>query len=270
MTEYMKTLRDKVGYVSMKIKFAEKPAKMFPSMLGVPGEKSSEEEVQKAWSVEEDEHVDGEQGKYANILTPIEEKDKIIKEQEIRIKNLLGKQSELQSDETFTKVEAENNTLKEKLKIYEKKLLFTRKATEQKILESISNESFYREDPHLVCVLSTTLNEDEFDFIENDANEVTEPTEKAEITHRSRKDLFMSSIEDKVDKSNQIQQERLNHIKDQVLEKIKSTKINKMRNRTSSDSKSTGSKRRLPPSDDEKQNSCPSPSRPRTDIKTVQ
>ena len=82
MTEYMKTLRDKVGYVSMKIKFAEKQAKMFPSMLGVPGEKSSEEEVQKVWAMEEDEQVDGE-GKYANILTPIEEKDKIIKNRKL-------------------------------------------------------------------------------------------------------------------------------------------------------------------------------------------
>ena len=81
--------------------------------------------------------------------------------------------------------------------------------------------------------------------------------------------INMMMIEDKVDKSNQLQQDRLNHIKCQVLEKIKSTKINKMRNRTNSDSQSAGSKRRLPPSDDEKQ-SHPSPSRLRTDINTDQ
>ena len=49
----------------MKIKHAERHVKMFPSMLGLPGEKLVEQELQG----------------FIAILNPIEEKDKIISEQ---------------------------------------------------------------------------------------------------------------------------------------------------------------------------------------------
>ena len=76
MNIYMQSLRDKAGYVSMKIKHAEKQAHMFPSLLGFPGEKSSEQELNNLWNMEEGE-LAGEGG-FTTILTPVEEKDKII------------------------------------------------------------------------------------------------------------------------------------------------------------------------------------------------
>ena len=97
------------------------------------------------------------------------------------------------------KVEIEINILKNKLS-------FTRRATVQKILHSISNQEYYIEDPHLVCVLSATLEEE------------------LKLRHRSRKEDFLSSIEDKVESNNTIQQERLSHFKTQYLDRIKSTK----------------------------------------------
>ena len=45
MSEYMARLKSSVGY-TLKIKHAEKQAAMFPSLLGLSGEKSSEQEVQ--------------------------------------------------------------------------------------------------------------------------------------------------------------------------------------------------------------------------------
>ena len=56
MKEYMENLRKKTGYVSLKIKYAEKQARMFPSLLGLPGEIASEQEVGNLWSMEDKEN----------------------------------------------------------------------------------------------------------------------------------------------------------------------------------------------------------------------
>ena len=102
----------------------------------------------------------------------------------------------------------------------QKKLTFTRKATEERIFENISNKENYREDPLLVAVLSATLKEDEFDIEE----EEFPPSLPGE--HMSRKDTFMlSSLESKIDKNDDVQQESLSHLKNQVLDKIKNTKF---------------------------------------------
>ena len=73
---YMQSLRDTIGYVSMKIRYAENQAKIFPSLIGLPGEKSSEQELQSLWNMEEGENT--VEGGFTTILTPVEEKDKII------------------------------------------------------------------------------------------------------------------------------------------------------------------------------------------------
>ena len=71
--------------------------------------------------------------------------------------------------------------------IMQKKLIFTRKATEERIFETISNKESYREDPLLIAVLSATLNEDEFDI----EGEEIQPSLSGE--HLSRKDPTRSS-----------------------------------------------------------------------------
>ena len=110
-----------------------------------------------------------------------------------------------------------------------------------------------------------TAEEEEFEFVEDAENVQDEPSENSKVTHRSRKDLFMSSIEHKVDKTNSMQQERLSHVRNQVLDKIKSTKIKKFRGRTDSISSGVGStKRRHSFSEDDHAGS--SASRPRTSL----
>ena len=143
---------------------------------------------------------------------------------------------------------AENENLKNVNRKFEKKLDFTRKVTEQKILESISNDS-YREDPHLITVLSTTLNEDEIDLDEDSETD----GERGEITERSRKGKFLQKVEDQLDKASEIQIERLEHLKEKVIDHLKVTKTRKNRSRTDS-------KRKERHEDDEEQQS----SRPRT------
>ena len=251
MNTYMQSLRDKIGYVSMKIRYAENQAKMFPSLIGLPGEKSSEQELQSLWDMEEGEIP--VEGGFTTILTPVEEKDKIISEQTSKIQSLLDQQVVLPSlQENLRIIEAENNLLK-------RKLSFTRRATEQKILDNISNEEFYKEDPHLVCVLSATL-EEEFELLQEDdlGGVKTEPSDY-QLVHRSRKDQFLSSIEDKVNKENTLQVDRLSHIKTQVVDRIRSTKIKRLMARSDSASSSV-SKRRLSFCEDDFR----STSRPRT------
>ena len=180
----------------------------------------------------------------------------IIAEQNSKPQYLMDKQAEIPPlEETIEKMKAENDMLN-------KKLSFTRRATEQKIIDNISNEDFYREDPHLVCVLSATLDEEEFDLVGNTEDIKDEPIDDLKLTHRSRKDQFMSSIENKVDKSSATQQERLLYVKNQVLDKIKSTKLKNIRRRHDSVSSSVGSKRGLSPSKHDQ--TGPSSSRPRT------
>ena len=53
--------------------------------------------------------------------------------------------------------------MKEKFNLSSRKLIYTRNATEQKIVESISNPDGFRDDPHLISVYSATLNLDDFE-----------------------------------------------------------------------------------------------------------
>ena len=74
-----------------------------------------------------------------------------------------------------------------------------------------------------------TAEEEEFEFVEDAENVQDEPSEDSKVTHRSRKDLFMSSIEHKVDKTNSMQQEQLSHIRNQVQEGPEQLLVHKAR-----------------------------------------
>ena len=203
----MQSLRGLVGYVSLKIRHIEKQAKMFPSLIGLPGEKSSQEEVDSAWAMKEDD-INLE----SNMSNPNEEKDKTIMEQKRLIENLSDYQAKADMlEKELTLAKAENSKI-------HKKLNFTRKATEERICENISNETSYRDDPLLVAVLSATLNEDDVDLEKDDGDQKSQ--------HLSRKDHFLfEALESKLDKNDETQMERLSHIKLQVLEKLKTTKL---------------------------------------------
>ena len=229
MNEYMEDLKKKIGYTSLKIKYAENQARMFPSLLGFPGEKSSEQEVEKLWAMEEKEDE-------ALMLTPIEERDKVIEKQKEEI-NILKEKQKNNSPmiEDLTAIKAENERLMRSVQTYEKKLLYARNVTEQKLLENLADPTFVLDDPHLVSLYSVTLNEDEIIDNLGDNDEV-----KDDPHIRSRKDKFLTNVEkqlDSEDPKHVLQLERLDHLKNQVLEKIKITQINKSRPRTGSSAK---------------------------------
>ena len=196
----------------MKIRHIEKQAKMFPSLIGLPGEKSSEQEVAGAWAMNEDELA-----KTGENLTPIDEKNKMIENQNRVIEDL--KNFQKKATEELDKTKTENSIMKQKIN-------FTRRATEERIFENISNPESFREDPLLVAVLSATLNEEELDIEDLEADDNISKPEQDD--KRSRKDLFLlSSLDSKIDQSDSIQQERLSHIKNQVIEKMKITRLSR-------------------------------------------
>ena len=219
MNEYMENLKKKVGYTSLKIKHAERQALMFPSLIGVPGEKSSEQEVKNLWVMEEGQLEDD-----MNMLTPIEERDRLIAKQNDQIENLLMNQRDSkEEDDTI-------ENLRKKIITYEKKLLFARNVTEQKLCENISDPNFFRDEPHLVQVYTATLNEDELYDPKDGLN-----GDKDEVSPRSRKDRFLANVSktlNESDPNHSIHLERLDHIKEQVFEKVKQTQLNKSKPRT--------------------------------------
>ena len=78
----------------------------------------------------------------------------------------------------------------------------------------------------MIGVYSATLDENKFDFDETDENKSGEA--------RSRKDVFLKSLEDRIDPKNSEHKERLTVIKNQILEKVKRTQISRSRSRSNS------------------------------------
>ena len=118
-------------------------------------------------------------------VNPIEEKDKQIFALEKSVEHLGTKDSEIaQLKESLCKSKAELNFVQNQQKTTLKRLSFTQKATEQRLLESITNMDGFIADPVHIGVYSATLDESEFDF-----GEESENFEHSE--GRSRKDAFL-------------------------------------------------------------------------------
>ena len=184
---------------------------------------------------------------------PIEEKD--LKNTNIENDLEKAKISEHEikklKDELTTK-NAELKSVKESFDLSQKKINFTRNATEDLLLESISRSDGYKGDPVLDGVYSATLNEEDFE-IDDDSKEI-----------RSRRDHFLKSIEDKIDSSSTDQKERFVEIKNKILEKVKFAKVSRIRSRSGSSLRKQSSTRKRSCSDD-KVDDRPT-SRPRTQL----
>ena len=103
----------------------------------------------------------------------------------------------------------------------------------------------------LIGVYSATLNEDEFEIDE----------ESREI--RSRKDQFLKSIESRIDPTSSDQKERFIEIKNQILDKVRKTKVSRLRSRSGSNVGSPSSRKRSLSSPREDPRTS---SRPRTNL----
>ena len=81
---------------------------------------------------------------------------------------------------------------------------------------------------------------------------------------RSRKDNFLKSMEEKIDNGNSEHKDRFLVIKNQIIEKVKTTQHSRSRSRSASSASRSISKKRDLSSESKKQEPGKSPVRPRT------
>ena len=134
--------------------------------------------------------------------------------------------------EALTKSNAELKLAKKNIHTTQQKLNFTKKTTEQSLIDNISNPNGIIDDQVLIGVYSATLNEEEIGDKEDDSEET-----------RSRRDIFLKSLEDKIDLKNPDHKERYLQVKNQILEKVKRTRYSRSRSRSSSSITSQAMKR---------------------------
>ena len=208
---YMQSLRAKVGYASLKTIYMEDQARQFPSLTG-------KDTVNTEMHEEDDEVVP---------TNPIEQKDKKIASLIKDLELAKAKDEEIKNlKEALNKSSSELKATKKSFHTIQQKLNFTKKATENSIVENISNPNGYIEDPVIIGVYSATLNEDEIDEQEEDT--------KDKKDMRSRKENFFKSMEEKINLENPDQKERYIQVKNQILEKVKATKVSRSRSRSNS------------------------------------
>ena len=123
-----------------------------------------------------------------------------------------------QLEEALAKLSSELVIAKKNCQISQRKLEFPQKATENRLVDNITNPDGYISDNILIGVYSATLNEDQFEFDENSETET-----------RSRKDLFLS-MKSKLN----LESERFKEVSNLILEKVKLTQ--RIRNRSGSKS----------------------------------
>jgi hypothetical protein len=244
MHQYMQGLRTKAGYVSLKTKYLEHQAKNFPSLPGFDSDITSNME-----------EMEGD-GEGIVPVNPIEEKDRQIAELEKRVGELEPKETEItQLKESLAKSKLDLSTSL-------RKLSFTQKATEQRLLDSIANSEGFHADPILIGVYSATLDEEEFEFDEDAENKDNETSDGG----RSRKEAFLKSMEDKLDPKNLVHAERFLEVKNQILEKVKATQLSRARSRSWSRGSRGGSLKRDLSRESLSSVSGRSPVRPRTSV----
>jgi hypothetical protein len=192
MTQYMNSLKIKVGYSSLKTKFLESNAMNFPSLSG-----------SKTLSPSMDDDSEEVDGLFPS--NPIEEKDKEIEKLKKELTHLAKEATENNClKESLTKASAELKIAQNNILISQRKLEFTNKVTEQKLIEDITSSEGYRADNILIGVYSATLDEDQID--------VDVSKDVSEDDGRSRKDIFLS-MQKKLDPENKVQSERFQEVK---------------------------------------------------------
>ena len=185
MQHYMQSLRSKpqVGYVSLKTRYMEHQARSFPSLPGFDTDISSNME----------ENMDGDSENVVSVDST-EDKDKQIAALEKTVEVMKTKDAEIiHLKEAVLKSTSELKAVRNEHQISLRKLAFTQKATEKRILDSIANPEGFHADPVLIGLYSATLDEDEFDFDDKPGSE------DQASDRNSRKDMFLKSMEEKID-----------------------------------------------------------------------
>ena len=256
MLHYMQSLRMSVGYVSLKIRNFEQQNRNFPPLRSrISGDNSNSD----AYDVmDSDEKAGDEEVLLTNSLeekdplgevfptSPLEEKDRRISSLTKQVEELRNEVSEVtELKESLTKAKAKLKIVNNLSTNSKKRLSYAKNVTEQRMVEAILTETPH-EVPHLASIYSATLNEDEFEM--DESSNLIKPLS----------DNFLKKVEENCDLSNETQKERLNNLKNQILEKVKLTRNRRDRSRSTGSTGSSFKRSHENPSPEKR-----SPTRPR-------
>ena len=205
MKEYLQLLRQKTGYVSLKIRESEAQAKMFPPLYG--------QQTPSSWdSIVENQ--DREEEEPIVFRNPIEVKDAIIEEKTKETEKLSarieeGEEKANKLKNTNDVLDKENKLLKQKMEDMAKQLRRTEILMETKLQEKLDDPDW---DPENNSGFEITA-------IANLITEEEEPAKSNNGHHQSRKSNVLDRVQKKIEPSDLPKNEKLEKVKNKILER---------------------------------------------------
>ena len=218
MSHYMQALKTTTGYESLKVKYMRQLSRNFPNLQGEP-----QFDTTIPYDMDSELDLESEETEVSLPILPINP----IVEKDLEIANLTKTVENLQEQvasiadlkKELEDSKAENRKILNISRQVGRRLSVSRKANEQKMVGLIKSGVNWTEDSaHLACSHAATMNDDDF--------EINEDTD--EVVPKNKDWEYMRKVEDCLDKSDQMQQERFLEMKRMILELMKKTIKKKM------------------------------------------
>ena len=219
MSSYMEALKISTGYESLKSKYLRRLSRNYPDLQGEPQQLNTTLKGDMDRDLD-DEDEENEITEGIVPINPIIEKDREIAELQKKIENLNAKVAEIDIlEKKLEEATTENRRVLTVSRQVGRRLSVSRQANEQKLVSLLQTGANWTEDSaHLACCLSASINEDEF--------EIDEATDT--VRAKNRNFNLLKKVEEHLDPSDKIQQERLDEMRRMILERIKKTIKKKM------------------------------------------
>ena len=185
MSDYMSYLKEKQGYISLKMQYLEL---QFPALGG----------------------ADKNEGGFGHMEDPLDIEDTEVKKDEIEeLRIQLSDMHEIQQELVETK--ARLNLEQKNTRTATLKLQHVEKVATQRLVESMPNSNFDEDSNHLAMLLATVLEKEDFQYdLESDTVELKAENE------------FLKRIEDNCGEFPD-KEEKISMVRNKVLEKMKRT-----------------------------------------------
>ena len=215
MSAYMLALKTKTGYESLKNKYMRQLARMNPNIQ----EELDHLNTTQVGSMDNNILVDEDEETEISLavlpINPIVEKDNEIAELTKTVMNLKSQVASIPIlEKNLEEAKADKKRALSITRQVGRRLSVSRKANEQKMVSLIRTGRNWSEDSaHLACSHAATLNDEEFELDESE--DIVKP--------KNPKYDFMNKVEEHIDNTDKMQQERLEEMKKLILEQMKPT-----------------------------------------------
>ena len=211
----MLALKTKTGYESLKNKYMRQLARMNPNIQ----EELDHLNTTQVGSMDNNILVDEDEETEISLavlpINPIVEKDNEIAELTKTVMNLKSQVASIPIlEKNLEEAKADKKRALSITRQVGRRLSVSRKANEQKMVSLIRTGRNWSEDSaHLACSHAATLNDEEFELDESE--DIVKP--------KNPKYDFMNKVEEHIDNTDKMQQERLEEMKKLILEQMKPT-----------------------------------------------